>query len=98
MLSFNSEPCIMRKYRALFRQWAKYIYLLVPFFYLKLSPLYKERNVWLEVPAEITEDSIATYMINDILLTDKIAKPVSFKPDVKYKEEFEDIYETYGDF
>jgi micrococcal nuclease len=56
------------------------------------------RYAWLEVPAEITKDSIATYMINGILLSDKIAKPVSFKPDVKYKEEFEDIYETYGDF
>lgn len=53
------------------------------------------RYVWLEVPEEITKDTIAEYMVNGILLVDKIAKPVEYKPDTKYAEEFEDIYEEY---
>lgn len=56
------------------------------------------RYVWLEVPEEITTDTIANEMVNGILLTaaaEKVAEPASYSPDTEYEDEFEDIYENY---
>ena len=56
------------------------------------------RYVWLEVPDSVTTDSIAEEMLNGMLLTsgaEKVAEPVQYEPDIKYADEFEDIYENY---
>lgn len=54
------------------------------------------RYVWLDIPDEITTQTIAENMVNGILLADKIAKPVEYKPDTKYANEFQTIYDDFG--
>jgi len=53
------------------------------------------RYVWLEVPNdEKDRNCIADKMLNGILVRDKVAEPVTYDPDTKYKEDFEYIYEN----
>lgn len=54
------------------------------------------RYVWLSIPEDINTDSVATYMVNGILLRDKVAKPLSIAPNTKYESTFLDIFNTYS--
>lgn len=54
------------------------------------------RYVWLSVPEDDSIDTVATYMVNGILLRDKIAKPLPVVPNIKYERTFSDIYDTYS--
>lgn len=53
------------------------------------------RYVWLVLPDEISTETIATDMLNGILLTDQTAQPESIAPDTMYADEFETIYNNY---
>ena len=56
------------------------------------------RYVWISVPEEINTQTIAEQMLNGMLLTsgaEKAAEPAVYKPDTKYAQEFEEIYENY---
>lgn len=50
------------------------------------------RYVWLEVPDDKTDvNEISTKMLNAILLEKGVAKAVTYKPDIEYKDVFEDL-------
>lgn len=53
------------------------------------------RYVWLEIPNEVTKDTIEEKMLQGILLSNGRAVTMSIKPNVKYAEEFSQIQEEY---